>query len=80
MATSMYGNIEPFRPDTEGGFSTNMEREELFFTANGVAEEKQVPVFLSCVGSAVYGLLRNLLAFCADPKEKSLDAIVKVLI
>ena len=53
MATSTYGHIEPFRPDTEDGFSAYMECVELFFSANEVAEEKQVPVFLSCVGSMV---------------------------
>ena len=43
------GCLEPFRPDTEGGFTAYMERVRLFLEANEVSEAKQVPVFLSCV-------------------------------
>ena len=74
----IFGSLEPFRPDTEGGFTAYMERVRLFLEANEVSEAKQVPVFLSCVGSATYGLVRNLLA-PAQPKDKSLEEIVDTL-
>ena len=54
---STFGSIEPFRPDTEGGFTPYMERVRLFLEANEVSEAKFVPIFLSCVGSVMYRLL-----------------------
>ena len=75
---STFDSLEPFRPDTEGGFTAYMERIRFFLEANEVSEAKQVPVFLSCVASMTYGLLRNLLA-PAQPKDKSLEEIVDTL-
>ena len=46
--------------------SSYLERVELFFAANGVAENKRVPIFPSLVGASTYmytcTLLRDLLA------------------
>ena len=75
---STFGSLELFHPDTEGGFTTYMERVCLFLKANEVSEVKQVSIFLSCVGSVTYGLLQNLLA-PMQPKDKSLEEIVHTL-
>ena len=62
-----FGRIQEFNADAES-LSAYVERVELFFQANGIKEEKKVPVFLSSIGSATYGTLRNLLA-PSNPKE-----------
>ena len=56
-----FGSIQEFQPDSEI-VSTYLERMQLFFTANSVPQEKQVPVFLSVVGAKAYALLRSLLS------------------
>ena len=55
-----------------------VERAQLFFEANDVAEAKQVPVFLSAIGARTYTLLRNLLTPILT-KDKTFDEIVTVL-
>ena len=55
-----------------------MERANLHFEANGISEEKQLPVFLSSIGGKTYGLLRNLLAPTL-PKDKSLAQVIAIL-
>ena len=55
-----------------------MERTQLFIDANGIAEDKQVAVFLSAIGSKIYSLLRNLLVPTA-PREKLFTDIVATL-
>ena len=55
------GHLQEFDPMTDR-ISTYLERVELFFLANGIAEEKQVPVLLSIVGGKIYSLLSDLLA------------------
>ena len=74
---AQYGKIKEFQPGTEE-LATYLERVELFFEANEVPEEKQVPIFLNVVGAPTYGLLRSLLA-PTKPKEKSLAQIISVL-
>ena len=71
------GQLHEFCPESES-LTAYVERVELFFTANDIAAQKKVPVFLSAVGGTTYGLLRNLLA-PTSPKDKSFDEIVKVL-
>ena len=51
---------------------------ELFFTANGVEEAKQVPIFLNCIGGTTYGLQRSLVA-PAMPKDKSMRDLAAIL-
>ena len=70
LATRMatYGTLQPFQPDDEG-IAAYLERAAIYFTANGIVEAKQVPVFLSVVGGKVYALLRDLLA-PAKPSSK----------
>ena len=55
-----------------------MKRANLYFEANGISEEKQLPIFLSSIGGKIYELLRNLLAH-GLPKDKSLAQVIAVL-
>jgi len=59
MAT--IGKLVEYNLDNEK-ISSYLERVELFMTANGVAEEKQVTVLLSIIGAKTYSLLCNLLS------------------
>ena len=72
------GKIQEFNPVNER-ISTYLERVELFFTANGIAEEKQVPSFLSIIGGKNYTLLSDLLA-PTKPATKSFAALKAVLV
>ena len=58
---SSYGRIKEFRPEEES-IESYLERIELFFTTNEIANEKKVVVFLSVVGSKTYTILRSLVA------------------
>ena len=51
-----FGKIQEFSPDKET-ISNYLERVEIFFQANGIANEKKVPVFLSIAGGNIYALL-----------------------
>ena len=68
-----YGRIKEFHPEEES-IESYLERVELFFTANEVANEKKVAVFLSIIGSKTYAILRNLVA-PAKPSSKGFDAL-----
>ena len=59
MAT--YGQLQEYKPESEN-ITAYLERAEVFFRANDIAEDKQVPVFLSVVGGKTYSLLRDLTA------------------
>ena len=52
----MFGRIQEYEPMNELS-SAYLERIQLFFLANGVEDDKKVPVFLSVVGSKTYSLL-----------------------
>ena len=54
------GRIGEFKPDEEQ-ISAYLERIQLFFTTNSIAENKQAAILLSVVGPKTYGLLRDLL-------------------
>jgi len=51
---------------------------DIFFTANGVANNKKVAVFLSSVGGKTYTLLRDLLA-PEKPQEQTMDTLSTTL-
>ena len=55
------GKLYEFRPDSEE-LSTYMERVEIYFATNDVAEDKKVPVLLNAIGGDTYELLRSLVA------------------
>ena len=67
MAT--LGHIGKFEP-TEENILAYLERVELFFTANGIKDEKKVAVLLSVIEPKIYTLLRDLLA-PDKPQDKS---------
>ena len=75
MAT--FGRLEEFNPRKET-ISSYLERIELYFLANEIAEKKQVAVFLSVIGGQMYSLLRNLLA-PAKPHEQNLQKLLEAL-
>ena len=55
------GQSEACQPDNER-MSAYLERLQMFFAANDVKEEKQVPVLLSMIGGKTYFLLSDLLS------------------
>lgn len=57
VAAPTIGSIQDYNPENEL-FSLYMERVELFFTANSVAEAKKVAALLSVIGSK--SLVRSL--------------------
>ena len=69
--------MDTFNLDNET-ISAYLERFDLFIQANGVADEKKVPVFLSVLGGKTYSLLRNLLS-PALPKDKTFAELVTEL-
>ena len=77
MAATMIGNLPEYRHENEL-FSSYIERVEFFFEANSIADEKNVTVVLSLVGSKTYSLLRSLVA-PAKSNEKSYKDLVAVL-
>ena len=64
-----------FRVSENELFSTYLECVQLFFLANGVDDEKKVPVFLSIM---TYSLLRNLVAPVL-PQSKTFYQLVAIL-
>ena len=77
MAATTVGRMEPFDPDNES-IVVYLERMQLYFEANGIKAEKQVPVFLNIIGWENYGLLRNLSA-PEKPSQKSLRQLTDIL-
>ena len=77
MGSRNFGQLEEFNPRTDL-WQAYVERANLYFQANGISEEKQLPVFLSSIGGKTYGLLRNLMAPTL-PKDKPLDEVIAVL-
>ena len=67
------GQLPEFNSQTDS-FKSYVERANLFFDANSIAEGKQLAVFLS----STYDLLRSLVA-PDQPKDKSLADIIAVL-
>ena len=73
-----FGRLEAFEPEGEN-ISTYLERVELYFAANGIAEEKQTSVLLTVIGTKNYGIIKSLVA-PARPKDKTyaeLEAVLK---
>ena len=77
MATAVFGNLQEFTPDSES-IAAFLERTTVYFTANSIAEDKQVSVLLSVVGAQTYALLRRLTA-PALPSTKSLEELTTLL-
>ena len=77
MGSRNFGQLDKFHPRTDS-WQAYVERASLYFQANGIGEEKQLPIFLSSIGGKTYELLRNLLAPTL-PKDKSLAEVIAVL-
>jgi hypothetical protein len=74
MAISVIGTLPEFNPE-EQDTASYLEKVELFFEANNIAEEKKVAVFLTAAGQKTYEILRHHSA-PKLPREKSFDEIV----
>ena len=77
MATSHFRTLNEFHPGTES-IKTYLERVQLHFTANSVADVRQVHILLSAIGSSNYVLLSDLVA-SETSTTKTLDEITAVL-
>ena len=72
-----FGCLTEFQPETDS-IKSYLERVQLYFTANAVPRDKQVPILLSAIGAPIYSLLSDLLS--PDlPSSKSMDALISVL-
>ena len=71
MGSKGFGELAECNPRTDTIWAY-VERAMLFFKANSISEDKQLPVFLSSIGGKNYELLRNLMA-PELPKDKSLE-------
>ena len=74
---AIYGKLSEFQPETES-IAAYLERVEVFYKANSIAEDKQVAVFLSVVGGKTFSLLRDLLA-PAKPQDQTLATLFETL-
>ena len=77
MTMAAFGKLKEFEPENEK-VSLYLERVELYFTANEIAERRRVAVFLSVIGAKTYSLLRDLVSL-ASPKDKAFDELADVL-
>lgn len=71
------GSIGPFDESMEQ-WSSSTECFGYFVMANGIQDDKLVPIFLSVIGPKTFNLLRNLLQ-PAKPCSKTLQEIVDTL-
>lgn len=76
-AMSRLGKIEEFDAKVQT-FDSYLERFEHFVSANDIAQEKKLSVFLTVIGAEAYEVLKNLVV-PALPGEKTFDE-VKVLL
>ena len=77
MASNTIGSIAEFNSENEK-IVAYLEHVQLFFEANGIKEDKQVPVFLTVIGSTTYALLSNLVS-PDKPKDKTFRQLAEVL-
>ena len=70
---AVIGHLAEFQPQKK-----KCLRVSLYFEANGVAEDKQVPVLLTAIGRDMYALLTSLLS-PAKPRSKTFEQITTVL-
>ena len=56
-----YRCLKEFRPD-EDSIQAYLEVATLYFSANDIEEDKQVPILLSSIGAQTYSLMRDLVA------------------
>ena len=56
-----YGSITEFNPESDS-IKAYLERVEMYFTANAIPADKQVPILLSSIGASTYSLISDLVA------------------
>ncbi len=71
------GRLEEFDPTTDT-VAAYEERTEIFFSVNGIPEEKKMAVFVNALGKSQYQLLKNLFA-PTPPVRLTLEEIVSTL-
>ena len=71
------GNLGEFDHRT-GGIASYLERMQLYFEANSVADDRKVAVLLTVIGAKTYETLRSLFPPEA-PRDKSFAQLVSVL-
>ena len=59
IMTGKYGHLKEFPPD-ENSIGAYLEHASLYFVANGVKEDKGVPILLSSIRAQTYSLLHDL--------------------
>ena len=75
MAT--FGSIKEFCPGSDS-VRTYVQRVELYFVANSIPEDKQLPILLTSIGASTYDRLSELLAPAAL-SSKSISNIFHLL-
>ena len=78
MRMATIGQMQPFDPANDR-ISKYLERVQLLFQANGIADNKKVPALLSIIGGGTYTLLSDLLA-PDKPSSKTVDQLTQVLV
>ena len=73
MNSSFIGRVEEFIPGSY--WKHYVEKVEMFFEVNSVAEDKKVPTILTLMGNKMYALLRNIVS-PGRPRELSFVDIV----
>ena len=73
---SLIGNVGPYEESEK--FTTYVARVKLYFTANQIAQERQVPAFLSIIGPKLFALTSDLVS-PRSPQECSLDELITAL-
>ena len=71
--SSFIGQVEEFIPGSD--WKHYVERVEMFFKVNSVAEDKKVPTILTLMGNKMYALLRNIVS-PRRPRDLSFEEIV----
>ena len=74
---TFFGKIEPYDPEIHN-FQDYSEWMEQFFTVNYVKEDMKVPLFLTAIGSATYGVLKALLS-PELPQDLSYEELIETL-
>ena len=71
--SSFIGQVEEFIPGSD--WKHYVERVEMFFEVNSVAEDEKVPTILTLMGNKMYALLRNIVS-PRRPRDLSFEEIV----
>jgi len=75
--TTRVGTLDEFEPSSET-VTNYVERVQMYFAANDIAEAKQVSTFLTAVGKKTYAVLRDLVS-PDNLKDKTLEQLAAVL-